>query len=97
MPFQRSEMLYDNGYYKWTARADHDNPYYRGGTDYREINKTEGYEVLYFLNHLGQKRWTTDPSSETYQKMERILRSYVPGKSTHGAAEEFIISNWNKY
>jgi hypothetical protein len=48
MPFDRSQMLYNDGYYKWTAKADHDNPYYRKGADHSEINKTEGYEVLYF-------------------------------------------------
>lgn len=97
MDFQRSEMLYDDGYYKWTAQADHDNPYYRQGADYSEINKTEGYEVLYFLNHIGKKRWSSEPSTATYQKMERILRYHVPGKSTHKKAEDFIVANWNNY
>jgi hypothetical protein len=97
MAFERSQMLYDNGYYKWSARADHDNPYYRQGTDYSQINKTEGYEVLYFLNHLGKKRWNPEPNTTTYQKMERILRYYVPAKSTHKKAEDFIVNNWNNY
>lgn len=97
MPFERSQMLYDNGYYKWTARADHDNLYYRRGTDHSEINKTEGYEVLYFLNHIGKKHWSNEPNISTYQKMERILRYDVPPRSTHKAAADFIINNWNNY
>lgn len=97
MAFVRSQMLYDDGkYYKWPAKADHDNPYYKQGTDHSEINKTEGYEVLYFLNYIGKKRWE-NPNTATYQKMERILREHVPAKSTHKKAEEFIVTNWNKY
>ena len=96
MSFERSQMQYDDGYYKWSARADHDNPYYRHGTDHSEINKTEGYEVLYFLNHFGKKRWNSEPNTATYQKMERILRYNVPPKSTHKKAEDFIFSNWNQ-
>lgn len=90
-------MLYNNGYYKWTAKADQDNPYYTRGIDHLEINKTEGYEVLYFLNHIGHKKWTTEPNISTYQKMERILRYHVPPRSTHKKAEDFIFNNWNNY
>ena len=96
MPFERSQMQYNNGYYKWVASADHDNPYYRGGTDYSEINKTEGYEVLYFLNHIGKIYWS-GPNTMTFQKMERILRFEVPARSTHKEAEECIIDNWNRF
>lgn len=95
MAFLRSDMLYKD--YKWTAKADHDNPNYRQGTDHSEINKTEGYEVLYFLNHIGKKRWNPEPAVATYQKMERILRDHVPGKSTHKEAEDFIIKYWKNY
>ena len=96
MSFTRSDMLYDNGtYYKWTARADHDNPYYTKGTDHSELNRTEGYEVLYFINHLGKKRWT-DPNLDTYQNIERIIRYSVPSTiRTHKKIEDWIITNWS--
>jgi hypothetical protein len=97
MALERSDMLYNDGYYKWSARADHDNPYYKKGVEHSEINKTEGYEVLYFLNHLGEKRLNFTPTIETYHKMERILRYHVPPRSTHKKADDFIIDNWNKY
>jgi len=89
-------MLYDNGtYYKWTARADHDNPYYTKGTDHSELNRTEGYEVLYFINHLGEKRWK-NPNLATYQKIERIIRYSVPSNiRTHKKIEDWIILNWS--
>jgi hypothetical protein len=47
---KKSELVYDD--YKWTAKADHDNPKYIGGTDHAELNRTEGYEMLYFMNSL---------------------------------------------
>jgi len=87
-------MLYD---YKWEAKAASDNPYYTKGTDHSEINKSEGYEVLYFLNHIGKKCWNSEPSTTTYQKMERILIKHVPPKSTHKKAEDFIVTNWKDY
>jgi hypothetical protein len=95
MAYERSQMIYND--YKWLAKAAHDNPYYTKGIDYSEINKLEGYEVLYFLNHLGKKRWTNEPNVATYNKMERILKEHVPVRSTHKKAEDFIVSNWNNY
>lgn len=95
MAYERSQMLYND--YNWQARAAHDNPYYIRGTDYSEINKSEGYEVLYFLNHIGRKCLSNEPNLTTLKKMERILRLNVPPRSTHKQAENFIISNWSNY
>lgn len=95
MAYERSQMIYND--YNWQAKAAHDNPYYTKGTDYSEINKSEGYEVLYFLNHIGKKYWKNEPNIPTYNKMERILRKHVPARSTHKEAEKFIVDNWNNY
>jgi hypothetical protein len=94
MPFTRAEMLYDKeSYYKWSARADHDNPYYRGGTDAAELNRTEGYEILYFINHVGNRLSRT--RVEDYRKMERLIRYSVPGNiRSRNAIEQWIKSNW---
>lgn len=96
MTFLRSQMLYDDGnYYKWTARADHDNPYYTKGTDYSELNRTEGYEVIYFVNHLGNKRWK-EPNTAVYQKIEKMIRFDAPSNiRTHQKIEDWIVTNWN--
>jgi hypothetical protein len=91
-------MLYDDGkHYKWNAKADHDNPYYTKGTDYSELNRTEGYEVLYFINHLGQKHWTKEaPNLATYQKLERMIRYSVPSEiRTHKKIADWILANWS--
>lgn len=98
MSFIQSQMLYDDGkHYKWNAKADHDNPYYTKGTDYSELNRTEGYEVLYFINHLGQKHWTKEaPNLATYQKLERMIRYSVPSEiRTHKKIADWILANWS--
>ena len=96
MSFTKTEMLYDDGkHYKWQAKADHDNPYYTKGTDYSELNRTEGYEVLYFINHIGTKRWT-NPNKATYQRIERMIRYEVPESiKNHKKVEDWIIDNWS--
>lgn len=98
MAFLQSQMLYkDENYYKWTAKADHDNPYYRIGTDHSELNRTEGYEVLYFINHIVNK-WSWNgytPGLKEYQKIERMIRLFVPTNiRTHKKIEDWIIANW---
>jgi hypothetical protein len=95
MSFQRSEMQYDSGYYKWRALADHDNPYYTKGADYSELNRTEGYEVLYFINHIANKHWKDPVNRATYQSIERMIRYDVPSNiRTHSQMEKWIIANW---
>lgn len=97
MAFERSELLYDDGkYYKWQAAADKDNPYYTKGADHSELNRTEGYEVLYFINHLGAKHWNAPVGTGTYQKIERLIRYSVPGdQRTHKKVADWIIAHWN--
>lgn len=97
--FKKSEMLYDDGkHYKWTAKADHDNPYYTKGADHSELNRTEGNEVLYFINHIGDKHWQKTPDLTTYRKVERLIRYEVPSNiRTHKKVADWIVDNWNKY
>jgi hypothetical protein len=97
MSYKKSQLLYDDGrYYKWTAPDNHENPYYTTGRDYCELNKTEGYEVLYYINHLGYKRWAPEPSLAVFQKMERMLRYHLPLHiRSHKLIEDWIIANWS--
>lgn len=46
MKFTKDDLLYD---YSWNVDGG-DNPNYRGHLDKIKVDKTEGYEVLYFLN-----------------------------------------------
>jgi len=98
MAYQRSQMLYDDGkYYKWTARADHDNPLYIQGKDHREMNKTEGYEVLRFINSfVNSVTWSNGtPGLAENQKVEKMIRHDVPSHiRTHAQKQEWILNNW---
>jgi hypothetical protein len=96
MSYEKSEMLYNDGkYYKWDAKADHDNPYYTSGKDHSSLNRTEGYEVLYFINHLGKKLWS-NPNVATYNKIERLIRySVTHNIETHKKIEDWIVANWS--
>ena len=98
MAYLQSQMLYKNeNYYKWTAADDKDNPYYKWGADHSELNRTEGYEVLYFINQLANNRWVYVNLS-TYQKIEKMIRYNVPSNiRTHKKIEDWIISNWSSY
>jgi hypothetical protein len=98
MAYDRSDMLYDDGsYYEWGAKADHDNPYYQTGTDHSLLNKTEGYEILYFINHLGKIFWQGGAvSKQSYQQIERMIR-VSPGQQTHRQKQNWIHANWNLY
>jgi hypothetical protein len=89
-------MQYDDGYYKWHAHDDRDNPYYRGGNDARQLNRTEGYEVLYFINHfVAKNRFPQD--LPTYKKVEKIIRYDVPSNiHKRELIAEWILINYSR-
>jgi len=77
MPYTSQNMYYND--FKWTARADHDNPKIIGGTDHAELNRTEGYEMLYFIKSLAKTwGWADNSPIASYQHLERIIRTEVP-------------------
>lgn len=88
-------MIYDD--YKWNAAADKDNPYYRNGSDHTLLNRTEGYEVLYFINHLSEKLWTTTASTYRYNQLEKLIRIHPTNIRSHLNVETWIIANWSNY
>lgn len=89
MIYQKSEMVYTD--YKWTAKADHDNPKYIGSQDAAMLNREEGYEMLYFINSLA-KTWNwTNATLSSINKLERIIRTEVPSNiRTHGGIKNWI-------
>lgn len=89
MSYTKANMVYQD--YKWNARADHDNPKIISGTDAAELNRTEGYEMLYFINSLARTwNWKSDAIS-SYQHLERIIRDIVPSNiRTHSGIKKWI-------
>jgi hypothetical protein len=93
--YTKSQMVYDD--YKWVAKADHDNPKIIGGTDHSELNRTEGYEMLYFINSLAKTWGWNDVGLASYQHLERIIRTEVPSSTrTHGGIKLWIESHYDK-
>lgn len=93
MAYTEGEMIYHD--YKKTARADYDNPYYTKGQDFTQLNRTELYEMLYFINHLGKIwNWTGNPTPG-YQKAERLIRIKVPSSiRSHLGIQTWLEQNW---
>lgn len=82
MTYKKTDMLYNDGkYYKWTAKADHDNPMFIHGKDHEEMDKTEGYEVLRFINQFAKSvSWSgSGPGLSEFQKIEKMIRYDIPG------------------
>lgn len=98
MSYQRSQMLYDNGsYYKWSAAADKDDPLHIQGNDYREMDKTQGYEVLPFINRLVDSTPGFLPTLTTYHKIEKMIRYDIPPNvRSHADKRAWIIDNWHR-
>jgi hypothetical protein len=93
MAFSRTDMYYKD--YKWSARNENDDPRVRGGLDHTANDKTEGYEVLYFVNACARDWGWSNPSTTDYQKIERMLR-IVPGHLRQQAEKKaWIAANWS--
>jgi hypothetical protein len=93
MAYLRSEMVFKD--YKWNARADHDNPKIIAGTDHNELNRTEGYEMLYFINSLARTWNWSENLTQSYQHLERIIRNEVPSNiRRHGAIMDWISAHY---
>lgn len=77
--------------YNW--KAVNDNPGLRGKVERDQLNRKQGYEVLYFVNFFLEKYMLTEP--ETGRKIERLLRSEVPKKlKNRHDIEKWLVENW---
>lgn len=75
MPFQRSEMLYT---YNWSTKYENDDPRVTGEPDSTLLDRTEGYEMLYFINSCARKWNWTGYLTSAYQRLEKIIKTEVP-------------------
>lgn len=77
MSYQKNEMFYKEQY-KWTANANHDNPDVRHGKDAKELDRSEGYEMLDFINALAKDWKWENVDLSSYHNLERIIKTQVP-------------------
>lgn len=92
--YKKENMVFKD--YKWTARADHDNPQIIAGSDAALLNREEGYEMLYFINSLA-KSWNWQPSTNisSYQHLEKIIKTEVPSTTrSHSKIKAWIEANY---
>ena len=73
--FSKGNLYYND--YKWTAYPS-DDPKVTGKPDSTLLNKSEGYEMVYFINrYMESQNWKTE---STGQKIEKYIRD---SKSVH--------------
>lgn len=87
--FKQSDMQYS---YRWTARPE-DNPNFRKGSDYRNFNRNEGYELLFTINEFLSKRGLTSAASG--QKAEKLIKEKLPSRVfTHSELYKWLTDKW---
>lgn len=70
MKFTKKDLFYND--YSWSADGG-DDAHYRGYLDRIKVDKTEGYEVVYFCNDFLEK-YDKPLTVSNFQRAERILR-----------------------
>lgn len=90
--FKKSDLLYDD--YSWTT-SDNDDPTITGTPDKDLLNRTEGYEMLYFINSFMTSHDLKQKDS--FQKIESMIRESLPGSiRSHKNIAKWIVENWKK-
>ena len=72
--FKKSDMLYNH--YDWSTKENEDNPFIKNGKEAKELNRKEGWEVLYFINN--NLNVSPVDAVKTCQKIEKMIRHDVP-------------------
>ena len=95
MSFLKSELRYR---YLWLEKADHVNAYYINDQDNTYLNRTEGHEMIYFINHIAVKFGWSNYSTALYLKIEKMIKEHCPRENkTHKSVENWLRKNWAKY
>lgn len=77
--------------YSWKALGD--DPKNKNKTERTQINRKQGYEVLYFINYFLEKYLLKEP--QTGRKIEQMLRHQVPATmKDRKAIEMWLVDNW---
>lgn len=88
--FTKHDLLH---FYNWYADGG-DNPAYKGTSDRIKVDKTEGYEVLYFCNRFFSL-YEVRPTLTNFRRVEKLLKS--PQASNIIMRNElyrFVANNW---
>lgn len=91
--FSRNNLKFKDNYSWEVSRGD--NPTIKGSPDNDLLNRTEGYEVLYFIQQFMKKQKTRSVKIGT--KAEALIINYIPSHiRSRKDIEDWLIENWNK-
>lgn len=65
---EKSDLQFE---YTWTAEETGDDPEYKKGQERSEVNREQGYEVLYFIKEFAKESSITDKA--TGLEIERLI------------------------
>lgn len=78
--------------YRWAARPK-DNPNFRKGSDYRNLNRSEGYEILFAINEFLKLKGLTSITSG--QKAEKLIKEKLPSRTySHTELYKWLNEHW---
>lgn len=96
MPYKKSDMVYTD--YKWDTKYTDDDPKVTGEPDSSLLARTEGWEMLYFINKLGEKwSWATE-DIPAKKKLEKTIRTKVPSNiRSQSGIKSWIEDNYKSF
>jgi hypothetical protein len=88
-------------YYKdyiWTTKYNSDDPKITGNPDNVVLSRTEGWEMVYFINKLADLwKWEEDNLTSRW-KLEVTIRNKVPSSiRSRKGIREWIEANWESF
>jgi hypothetical protein len=93
--YQITDMVYHD--YQWEAYTDHNRPRVIMDFDHAELNRSQGYEMLFFMNSLLRTWGWDDYPLPVYQHLEKIIRIEVPARAkTYSVITRWIETHYNK-
>jgi hypothetical protein len=96
MSFTQRDMLYTD--YAWSTRYTGDDPRVTGEPDNTLLNRTEGWEMLYFINKCAEKWGWLSADNASRRKLEKAIRQKVPGNiRTQRGIKEWIELNHKSF
>ena len=73
--YQKQNMVYND--YDWSTKYGKNDPKIKGEPDETVFCRTEGQEMLYFINRCARK-WGWSHDILAMQRLEKIIRETVP-------------------
>lgn len=89
----KSDLVYND--YAWEQYNER-SPYVKGDLDTTPLNRTDGNQILYFINKIAATYGFQQKTSA--HKIEEMLRTKVPSElTTRERVKNWITSNWFKF